>query len=124
MLYFFDKEANDNRLIKSGCGEIVEVGLPGVKMESLISQKQDFVFPMMFTVEPGCGSADTHRHHGEEYIYILSGKLQITLNYNDIYILKKGDSMYFKSFEYHSWTNTGKAKVNLLWVHSPIEPNR
>lgn len=123
VLYFFEKDADDSRLIREGCGEIAEIGLHGVKMESLISQRQHFLFPMMFTVEPGCGSVETHRHHGEEFIYMLSGKLEVSLNYNEIYTLKKGDSMYFKSFEYHSWINNGKKSAKLLWVHSPIEPN-
>lgn len=123
ILYFFDKEEDDRRLIKNGCGEIAEIGLPGVRMESLISQKHHVIFPMNFTIEPGCGSIETHRHHGEEFIYVLSGGLQITLNYNEVYHLKHGDSMYFKSFDYHSWTNVGKKPCKLLWVHSPIEAN-
>lgn len=123
VLDFFDKESDDNRVVKDGQGKIAEVGLPGVRMESLISQENHVFDPMIFTVDPGHGSLDTHRHHGEEFIYVLSGKLKVTLNNNEVYLLKKGDSMYFKSFEYHSWMNSGSKVAKLLWVHSPIETN-
>lgn len=123
ILYFFEQEENDSKFIKSGCGEVAEVGLPGVRMESLVSQNHHAMFPMIFIVDPGCGSTDTHRHHGEEFIYILSGKLQVILNYNETYTLKQGDSIYFKSFEYHSWVNSGNKQAKLLWVHSPVESN-
>ena len=123
ILYFFEKEDDDRRIIKHGCGEIAEIGLPGVRMESLISQQRHVLFPMYFTIEPGCGSIETHRHHGEEFIYVLNGELQVTLNYNEVFNLKRSDSMYFKSFDYHSWTNVSKKPCNLLWVHSPIEAN-
>lgn len=121
ILYFFEQESIDSKIVRNKQGEVVEVGLPGVRMESLIAQKHHVLFPVLFTIEPDCGSTETHRHHGEEFIYVIHGKLEVTLNYDEVYPIKKGDSIYFKSFEYHSWTNTGKKPAMILWVHSPVE---
>lgn len=120
ILYFFELEGEE-RVVKKGSGEIADIGLPGVLMESLISQKHHVLFPMLFTIEPGGGDPHTHHHHGEEFIYVLSGKLKVTLNYEEEYILKQGDSLFFKSFDYHSWVNIGTKETKLIWVHSPIE---
>lgn len=123
ILDFFQIEDNDQPVIKRGFGERVEMGIPGVKVESLISQKNHAISPMFFTIEPGSGSTETHRHHGEEFIYILSGSMQVSLNHSEVYELKQGDSMYFKSYSYHSWINSGVKPCKLIWVHSPFEPN-
>jgi transcriptional regulator with XRE-family HTH domain len=121
VLHFFEPEEDGRKVVESGTGENVQAGIEGVRMESLIAQKEHVMFPMMFYVEPGCGSMETHRHHGEEYIYVVSGRFQVILNYNEVHTLKKGDSMYFKSFDFHSWTNPGKKTAQILWVHSPVE---
>ena len=121
ILYFFDNEITENKVVRRGEREEVDVGLKGVRMESLVSVKQHMLIPMMYTVEPGCGSLENHRHTGEEFIYIIHGKIQVTLNETNIYVLKNGDSMYFKSNEYHNWYNIGKKVTTLMWVHSPVE---
>jgi Uncharacterized conserved protein, contains double-stranded beta-helix domain len=98
-------DGEDSPVVRKGEGEIVNLGMSGVQMESLILQRQHVLFPMLFTVAPGSGDPDTHRHHGEEFIHILSGTLKVVLNYENEYLLKPGDSIYFKSFDYHSWVN-------------------
>lgn len=121
ILYFFEMEGEDNPVVRKGCGEIADLEMPGVRMESLILQKNHVLFPMLFTVAPGGGDRETHRHHGEEFIYILSGALKVILNYEDEYLLNPGDSIYFKSFDYHSWMNDGTKETKMIWVHSPVE---
>lgn len=121
ILDFFEKEESEKHVISNGCGEIAEIGLSGVKIQSLVSQKSHALDAMLFTINPGSSSEETHKHHGEEFIHILSGKIQVTLNYKEIYNLKKGDSMYFKSSVYHHWINTGNKLCKLIWVHSPFE---
>lgn len=121
ILYFFDNNITESKVVRSSEREEVDVGLKGVRMESLVSVKQHMLIPMMYTVEPGCGSLESHHHTGEEFIYIINGKIQVTLNETEVYILKSGDSMYFKSNEYHNWYNISKKVTTLIWVHSPVE---
>jgi quercetin dioxygenase-like cupin family protein len=121
ILSFFELEGGDNKVVRKGCGEIAEIGIPGVLMESLISQKNHVLFPMLFIIEPGKGDPNTHRHHGEEFIYVLTGRLKVTLNYDEVYTLKQGDSIYFKSFDYHCWLNDSSKVTKIIWVHSPVE---
>ena len=123
LLHFFEPEEEQNIIVEKGKGEKLQTGLPGVLMESLIAQRERVLFPMMFYVEPGYGSNMTHKHNGEEFIHVLKGILEVTLDEKDIFVIKEGDSMYFKSSTNHSWRNAGKYTAKLLWVHSPVERN-
>lgn len=121
ILYFFNKNATDSKVVRKGTGEKIDVGLEGVIMESLVAVKDNVLYPLIFNVEPGCGSQETHRHHGEEFLFILDGRVEVLINNKDVYVLKTGDSMYFKSNEYHSWKNISKKISRILWVHCPYE---
>jgi len=123
VLHFFEPEEEQKIVVEKGKGEKLQTGLPGVLMESLIAQKERVLFPMMFYVEPGYGSDNTHKHNGEEFIHVLKGVFEITLDENEVHLLKEGDSIYFKSSTNHSWHNTGKSTAKILWIHSPVERN-
>ncbi len=123
ILHFFEPEEEAKAVVEKGKGEKIQTGLTGVMMESLIAQKERVLFPMMFYIEPDCGSSHTHKHNGEEFIHVLSGTIRITLDEKDNHKLKEGDSIYFKSSTQHSWKNIGTKTAKLLWVHSPYERN-
>jgi len=120
-VYFFDLDVTEDQYIPREKGESIDIGIPGIDMRSLISVKEHNIYPILYTIEPGCGNLDSHSHNGEEFIYILSGKIEITLNSQEYYVLKKGDSFYFRGSESHSWKNPSfKNKTKLLWVHSSL----
>lgn len=124
ILDFFEIQDTDNPLVKKGTGDSPSIDIPGLRLESLVSQHGNILSPMLFELEPGCSSPESHRHHGEEFIYVLSGIFHVTLDNEEEYGIHPGDSMYFHSSRYHSWTNKGPEMCRLLWVHSPIEPSR
>lgn len=121
VLHFFEPEEAQRHLIEHDTGEPIQAGIPGVTLKSLISQKEHVLFPVMFYVEPGAGAPETHQHNGEEFIYVVQGQFKVTLNHSDVYNMKTGDAMYFKSSDFHSWTNPGKKTTQVLWVHCPVE---
>lgn len=123
ILHFFEPEEESKFVVEKGKGEKIQTGLTGVMMESLIAQKERVLFPLMFYIEPDCGSSHTHKHNGEEFIHVLTGTVLITLDEKDQYKIKEGDSIYFKSSTKHSWRNIGTKTAKLLWVHSPYERN-
>jgi DNA-binding transcriptional MerR regulator/quercetin dioxygenase-like cupin family protein len=120
LLYFFDRDVTEEKVVRKNQGEKVSIGLKGVQMESLVAVHDHMLYPMIFNIESGCGSSETHQHHGEEFIYVLSGSIDVTLNFEDHHHLTNGDSMYFRSNVYHSWINNAKQTAKLLWVHSPL----
>jgi transcriptional regulator with XRE-family HTH domain len=61
---------------------------------------------------------ELYSHPGEECGLILEGELEVQLEAKK-YLLKKGDSITFKSTILHRKTNTGKFKSISIWANTP-----
>ena len=91
----------------------------GVTWESLTvarSDKTDFMF-----VRYDVGGSSTMegrliRHVGNEYGFVLSGTLEITLGF-ETYRLNAGDSISFDSSRPHRLANVGNVPVEAIWVN-------
>lgn len=57
------------------------------------------------------------RHPGEEFLYVLSGKMNFKVGENE-YVLKRGDSLYFHATEEHQVTPIS-AEVRYLAIFTP-----
>lgn len=57
--------------------------------------------PMLVTVEPRDTDAEMHSHPGQEFDYIISGSLAITIDDHEL-TMSEGDSLYFDSNHPHS----------------------
>ena len=69
--------------------------------------------------EPGATTGEElYSHPGEECGLILEGELEVILE-DKKYLLKKGDSITFKSTILHRKTNTGKSKSISIWANTP-----
>jgi len=72
-----------------------------------------------YTLNPGAASQGQYAHEGEEFIHVLSGQFEITLDGREHYRLGREDSMYFKSTSFHSWINPGPDVAVLIWINTP-----
>ena len=81
------------------------------------SQKNDME-PILLKLSPGGTSPMDEHHSGEEFGYVLSGRIKIVVG-NKIYKAKKGESFYFRPDENHYIENAGKAEAEILWVATP-----
>jgi len=97
--------------------KILEAG-KGVRME-LLSWGNTQMEPHLFCVAPSAGSGSSYAHEGEEFLYVLKGKLEISLEGGDTEILHEGDSFYFQSSTEHRWRNPGKEEARVLWINTP-----
>lgn len=75
--------------------------------------------PHLFRIAPGATSGGSYDHEGEEFIFMLQGKLEIWLDEVERYIMEAGDSLYFESTQAHRWKNVGTNEALLLWVNTP-----
>jgi mannose-6-phosphate isomerase-like protein (cupin superfamily) len=68
------------------------------------------------TIEPNTAHEGVEYHHeGEEFIYILKGKLSISVGKN-ISLLEKGECIHFNSALHHALSNPSDEKAELLVV--------
>jgi DNA-binding transcriptional MerR regulator/quercetin dioxygenase-like cupin family protein len=116
ILDFFDASETNGRHVRPPERKVLEAG-EGVRME-LLAWGNTVMEPHLFRVAPEAGSGESYAHEGEEFIYVLRGDLEITLE-GESYRLKPGDSFYFESATPHRWKNPGRKETWVLWVNTP-----
>ena len=116
ILDFFDPAESSSRVVRPDRRKVLEAG-PGVRME-LLAWGNAVMEPHLFKIASGCGSGDSYTHEGEEFLYVLRGALQISLE-DEEYRLRSGDSFYFESATPHHWKNPGRTETWVLWVNTP-----
>jgi DNA-binding transcriptional MerR regulator len=116
ILDFFNPIEGTTPLVRPRDRKILEGG-PGVKMELLASGKITME-PHLFRIAPGAGSGDAYFHQGEEFLFLIRGRLLITLEEEE-FQLRAGDSFYFGSHTQHRWLNPGKSETVILWINTP-----
>jgi DNA-binding transcriptional MerR regulator/quercetin dioxygenase-like cupin family protein len=116
ILDFFEQTEASPRQVKPADRKRLDAG-PGVRME-LLAWGDTVMEPHLFSIAPGASSGDSYAHEGEEFIYVLRGTLDISLEGQE-YRLKPGDSFYFASSTQHIWRNAGQTETVVLWVNTP-----
>jgi DNA-binding transcriptional MerR regulator/mannose-6-phosphate isomerase-like protein (cupin superfamily) len=116
ILDFFDPAESNSRLVRPDRRKVLEAG-PGVRME-LLAWGNTVMEPHLFRVASQSGSGESYAHEGEEFLYVLRGQLQISLQEEE-YCLKPGDSFYFESATPHRWKNPGRRETWVLWINTP-----
>jgi DNA-binding transcriptional MerR regulator/mannose-6-phosphate isomerase-like protein (cupin superfamily) len=117
ILALFDPtEANPGR-VRPAERKVLEAGR-GVRME-LLAWGDTIMEPHLFRIAPSAGSGESYAHEGEEFLYVLKGNLEITLEDGEATKLGEGDSFYFESSTQHRWWNPGKKEAWVLWINTP-----
>ncbi len=70
-------------------------GLPGAVMQ-----------PLRVTIPAGRTGDELYRHEGEEWLYVLSGELCVTLG-KEVHDLGAGDSIHFPPLPVTGWPPRG-----------------
>ena len=110
-----------NPLIKSGDIKFVKVNSSGTSLSSaflstrIVSKWNPYILKF---VENSDSAEIMYTHPGQEFIYILEGKLLVTLD-NTQYILEKGDNFYFNSTIPHTLKNIHNSSARALWIVTP-----
>ncbi len=117
ILALFDPSEANPHHVRPAERKVLEAG-SGVRME-LLAWGNAVMEPHLFRIAPGAGSGEAYSHEGEEFLYLLQGRLEIALEDGETYRLDEGDSFYFESTMHHRWSNPGKKEAWVLWVNTP-----
>lgn len=63
---------------------------------------------------PGFQS-ETFQHEGEEFIYVLSGTIEKSLD-GETFTLREGDSLHYNGMTPHAWKTLGETPARMLWT--------
>lgn len=90
-----------------------------VVLEQLVPSSPQYLMQVnIHVIAKGGGSDEPISHRGQEFGYLLCGKLELTVDGNRI-ALSEGDSFYFDSSLGHSYRNIGNSEARVVWVNTP-----
>jgi DNA-binding transcriptional MerR regulator/mannose-6-phosphate isomerase-like protein (cupin superfamily) len=98
--------------------QVLDMETPGVVFENLYATDTTLQ-SILISVEPGHGSQESYRHEGEEFLYIIEGQLELTLDELYTYRLGPKDAMTFQSMRPHRWYNPGDVRTVIVWINTP-----
>ena len=74
--------------------------------------------PIILTLPAGGTAEERYPFEGEEFGYVLSGKVEI-ITEKQKFRLSAGDSFSIGGKKQHTLTNAGKSEAKVLWVTTP-----
>lgn len=117
VLDFYELPKQSNHLVRPRDRRAIQTQ-SGVRIELLsIGARQ--LESQIFRVPPGAGSDGAYSHQGEEFIYMMSGTVEIWLDELQCHTLSEGDSFWFESTIGHRWYNPSTEDAVLLWINTP-----
>ncbi len=91
----------------------------GLKVELLVPGAQNRTMdPALVTLQPGEGMAEQPFHEGEEFGFVLTGRVELMLD-DKVHIVRRDECFYFPSDRRHRVRNPGRTPARILWVVSP-----
>lgn len=99
--------------------EYIEKQSDGMVFEWVIPNAQkNMMEPVLVELEPGAATNVDFPHEGEEFGYVLEGKIAV-VNAGKSHSAKKGESFYFTADKEHYIINNGKRNAKFIWVSTP-----
>jgi len=80
--------------------------------------QKNLMEPILIELEAEGRTKEDSPHEGEEFGYVISGSINLHIG-SEIYIVRKGESFYFKANANHYISNRGKTIARIIWVSTP-----
>ena len=76
--------------------------------------------PLLVVIQPHSSLEEDKPHNGEEFGYLMSGRLNLWLG-DKVYHIKSGESFYYQASQKHRIENPGSRPAKFLWISTPPE---
>ena len=114
----FFKDEKEEKVVFTEA-EFIEKVADTHKIEWLVPNAQkNEMEPIRVTVEPHTTLEEDVPHEGEEFGYVISGRVWLHIG-QAAYCVKKGEVFHFTSDKPHRLENRTNEKAVVLWVASP-----
>ena len=74
--------------------------------------------PVMIELKQNTSTAEDFPHEGEEFGFVLEGKIAVRIGKKD-YLCKKGEAFYYSASLPHAIVNRGSGTAKFLWISTP-----
>ena len=114
----FFKEETEEKVVFSK-EEFFEKNSDGVLWKWLIPNAQkNMMEPVLVELAEDVSTSEDIPHEGEEFGYVLEGKIAICLG-GKRHVCKKGEAFYYPASKPHFISNKGTGKARFLWISTP-----
>lgn len=91
----------------------------GIDIYLLGPDSERRMLPVMAEYAPGGHLAEWSQHDGEEYIYVLEGRIRLEMEGHEPVVLETGDGAYYRADRPHSCEALGDGGARIFGVVSP-----
>ena len=115
----FFKEAVEEQVVFSNEGFFEKIDESGNSIQWIVPTAQKYQMePLLVEVQPGMSLSEDKPHDGEEFGYVIAGKLTLYLG-DQVYQVKTGESFYYPAKRRHHIENHGRRPAKFIWVSTP-----
>ena len=97
----------------------LELSDEGITILMLTPTGRDAMMPVVNVYRVGGGMAESARHDGEEFVFVLEGTLELSYGDGPPQLLRAGDTAYYRAEVPHSFRNVGDGEARFLGVTTP-----
>lgn len=117
--YFLDSPSEECSITRGDRLQYVFATDSGSLLGSLTNRSRGRELEAVLVRTPaGQGHCPVTAHAGEEFIYVLDGRISLALE-DASFELRAGDSAHYASSMPHSWANLGNRESLVVWVALP-----
>ena len=115
----FFREAQTEPVVFSDEGFFEKIDEGGNSIQWIVPTAQkNQMEPLLVKIRPHQKVASVNPHEGEEFGYVISGRIRLHLG-ERTFIVKAGESFYFKADSMHYIENTTANPAQFVWVSTP-----
>ena len=115
----FFKETEEEQIVFSENGFFEKVDDVGNQIQWIVPTAQKYQMePLLVVMQPHQSLDEDKPHDGEEFGYVISGKLNLYLG-DQVYHVKSGESFYYPAKRKHRIENPGNRPAKFIWVSTP-----
>ena len=114
---FFKKD--DDARVTFSENDFIEKHDDGMVFKWIIPNAQkNEMEPVLVELLAGASTSVDFPHEGEEFGYVLEGRICLELGKKK-YICKKGETFYYAADKSHNISNNGNGTAKFLWISTP-----
>ncbi len=114
----FFRDETEEKIVFSE-SEYIEKQSDGMTLEWVIPNAQkNMMEPVLVELAAGASTSTDFPHDGEEFGYVLEGKITV-IRAGKSHNAKKGESFYYSADKEHQIVNKGKSKAKFIWISTP-----
>lgn len=107
------------QVVRAGEGARMPGFADGIEAFVLGGERPRRLQPVLLTVPPGSAQRNPTGHAGEEFLYVLAGCVQLSVDGGAPVALEAGDSAYYPSALAHDYVNEGEVDAVVLTIGAP-----